>query len=206
MLPSHASLRRSRPTRLSFFWDSWTKLWLSVNSPDETSSLESKTPCRMSPPLSRHFVRRWRWGRRAPFGPETLEDPGPHHRLRGHERALKMHENEGSWGAHARLLERGDAEVDRTWMWRLNPHRVAVMEPEDFVDSVRFRLGCAGPCEPVPCAACQIGSLDRRAPTRPVARWARPRVGTTRLLYLCTPRLSPVTARLRWRPLAHPWH
>ena len=33
-------------------------------------------------------------------------------------------------------------------MWRLNPHHV--MEPEECVDSVRLRLGCAGPCEPVP--------------------------------------------------------
>ena len=57
----------------------------------------------------------------------------------------------------------GDAEVDRTWMWRLNPHHGAVMEPEEYVDSVRLRLGCAGPCEPAPCAACQNGSLDTGA-------------------------------------------
>ena len=37
------------------------------------------------------------------------------------------------------------------------------MEPEEYVDSVRLRLGCAGPCEPVPCAACQNGSLDTGA-------------------------------------------
>ena len=58
MLPSHASSRRSRPTRLSFFFDSWTTPWLSVNVPGATSSLESRTPCRISPPLpsarSRH--------------------------------------------------------------------------------------------------------------------------------------------------------
>ena len=66
-------------------------------------------------------------------------------------------------GSRARLQEPGDAEVDQTWMWRLNPHHGAVMEPEEYVDSVRLRLGCAGPCEPVPCAACQTGSLDTGA-------------------------------------------
>ena len=74
-----------------------------------------------------------------------------------------MHEQEGSWVARARLQELGDAEVDHTWMWRLNPPHGAVMEPEECVDSVRLRLGCAGPCEPVPCAACQNGSLDTGA-------------------------------------------
>ena len=48
-------------------------------------------------------------------------------------------------------------------MWRLNPHHGAVLEPEEYVDSVRLRLGCAGPREPAPCAACQSGSLDTDA-------------------------------------------
>ena len=74
-----------------------------------------------------------------------------------------MHENDGSWRAHARLLELGDAEVDRTWMWRLNRHHGAVLEAEEYVDSVRLRLGCTGPCELVPCAACQSGPLDAGA-------------------------------------------
>ena len=51
-----------------------------------------------------------------------------------------------------------DAEVDHSWMWRLNPHNGAVVQP-----AVRLRLDCAGPCEPVPCAACQTGSLDTGA-------------------------------------------
>ena len=37
------------------------------------------------------------------------------------------------------------------------------MKPEEHVDSVRLRLGCAVPCEPVPCAACQNGPLDTGA-------------------------------------------
>ena len=55
----------------------------------------------------------------------------------------------------------GDAEIGHTWMWRLNPHHGSVME--EYVDSVRLRLGCARPCEPVPCAACQNGSLHTGA-------------------------------------------
>ena len=77
-----------------------------------------------------------------------------------HQGLLQMRENEGSWGAQARLLELGDAEIDHTWMWHLNPHPGSVLEPEEFIGSVRLRLGCAGPCEPVPCAACQSGFLD----------------------------------------------
>ena len=38
-----------------------------------------------------------------------------------------------------------------------------LLEPEEYADSVRLRLGCAAPCEPVPCAACQPGSLDTGA-------------------------------------------
>ena len=77
-----------------------------------------------------------------------------------HSGMLHMHEQEGPWEARARLQELEDAEVDHTWMWRLNPHHGALMEPQECVGSVRLRLGCAGPCEPVPCAACQNGSLD----------------------------------------------
>ena len=71
------------------------------------------------------------------------EGPAPDARVR-----------EGSWGARARLQELGDAEVDHTWMWRLNTHFGAVMVPEEYVDSVRLRLGCAVPCET--CALCYL--------------------------------------------------
>ena len=118
-----------------------------------------------------------------------------------HQELLQMHENEGPWEAHARLLELGDAEVDHTWMWRLNPHHGDVMEPEESVDSVRLRLGCAGPCEPVPCAACpcQSGSLDTGATHATCCAWAKPHAATTRSLHLCTRRLSPAIAPLRPR-------
>ena len=71
-----------------------------------------------------------------------------------------MHEQEGSRVCRARLQELGGAEID--WMLRLNPHHGAVMEPEEYVDSV-LRLGCAGPSETVPCAACLNGSPDTGA-------------------------------------------
>ena len=51
--------------------------------------------------------------------------------------------------AHTRLVELGAEEVD------------------EYVDSVRRRLECAGPSEPVPCAA------SRTMP--PAAPWARSR-------------------------------
>ena len=50
----------------------------------------------------------------------------------------------------------------------------------------------------VPCAACQKGSR----PTRPASRWARPHTDTTRSQRQYTQRLSPATARPRWRSLA----
>ena len=70
---------------------------------------------------------------------------------------------EGSWAAHARLAELGDVEVDNTWLWRLNPHQRPTLEPEEYVGSIQLRLGCAGPTEPVACAACQSGLTDSGA-------------------------------------------
>ena len=50
--------------------------------------------------------------------------------------------------------------MDHTCLWRLNPHHGPTLKPEEYADSVRLRLGCAGPSEPVACAACQAGPLD----------------------------------------------
>ena len=95
--------------------------------------------------------------------------------------------------AHARLLELGDAEVDHTWMLHLNPHHGAVREPEEFVDSVRLRLCCVGPCELVPCASCQFGSLG----TPPAALWVKPRAAAKRSPHLCMLRFRLANALLR---------
>ena len=64
------------------------------------------------------------------------------------EGLLQMHENEGSWAARTRLAELGDSSVDHTWLWRLNPRHGLTLEADEYIDSVRFRLGCAGPVEP----------------------------------------------------------
>ena len=60
-------------------------------------------------------------GRRATSDPETLEDPG----LITTCVDMSVHP-----GLLQMLQARGDAEVDHTWMWRLNPDHGAVMEPE----------------------------------------------------------------------------
>ena len=74
-----------------------------------------------------------------------------------------MHESEGSWAARMRLAELGDSSVDHTWLWRLNPRHGLILEADEYIDSVRFRLGCAGPVEPITCAACNSGILDTGA-------------------------------------------
>ena len=71
-----------------------------------------------------------------------------------HGGLLQMHESEGSLAARMRLAELGDSSVDHTWLWRLNPRHGS---------TVRFRLGCAGPAEPITCAACNSGILDTGA-------------------------------------------
>ena len=58
------------------------------------------------------------------------------------------------------------------------------MEPEEYVDSVRLRLCCAGPCEPVPCAPCQNGSLDTGRGSRDVLRGGRGHAWTRRSHHL----------------------
>ena len=79
------------------------------------------------------------------------------------EGLLQMHESEGSWAARMRLAELGDSSVDHTWLWRLNPLYGLILEADEYIDSVRFRLGCAGPVEPITCAACNSGILDTGA-------------------------------------------
>ena len=74
-----------------------------------------------------------------------------------------MHENADSWGfmcccwnsVKQRLITHGCGALTRISdpCWSL----------EEYVDSVRLRLNCAGLCEPVPCAACQPRSLDTGA-------------------------------------------
>ena len=119
-----------------------------------------------------------------------------------------MHEQEGSWRLARDCRNLGTPRSITAWMWRLNPHHGAVMELEEYVDSIPQRLGCAGAYEPVPCAACQNGSLDMGVqPTRPAARWARPRADTTRraTLVRAAAQFCDCTAEMEV-PALIPWH
>ena len=57
------------------------------------------------------------------------------------EELLEMYESEGSWGLTRGLPNSAPRRLTTTWLWRLNP----VVEPEEYVDSVCLRLGCAAP-------------------------------------------------------------
>ena len=113
-----------------------------------------------------------------------------------------MHESEGSWAARMRLAELGDSSVDHTWLWRLNPRHGSTLEADEYVDAVRFRLGCAGPVEPITCAACNSGILDTARRTPPAAPSVRPRVVTTQCPLLFMQLHSSAITPLKWRFLA----
>ena len=151
--------------------------WRNVLSGVEEATQDLPHP--LPPARSRHHPGRWRWGRRAPPGPEALDDTGPRHRLRGHERAFRPAPDAMSRRAPGRACER----LQELGMPTSITHGCggAVMEPKEYVDLVRLRLGCTGPCEPVPCAACQNGSLDTGAAHATCCVVGRgPRVVTTR--------------------------
>ena len=111
-----------------------------------------------------------------------------------------MHENEGSWVARTRLAELGDSSVDHTWLWRLNPRHGLTLEADEYIDSVRFRLGCAGPVEPVTCAACNSGILDTGAGACLLLRPWRGDTGTQcRFRPFCMQQCSSAITPLKWR-------
>ena len=43
------------------------------------------------------------------------------------------------------------------------PRHGSTLDADEYGDSVRFRMGCAGPAEPITCAACKFGILDTGA-------------------------------------------
>ena len=92
------------------------------------------------------------------------------------EGLLQMHESEGSWAARMRLAELGDYYVDHTWLWRLNPRHGSTLEADEYVDSVRFRLGCAGPAEPTAPPAAQAFWTRVRLLLRPGRGYAWPQL------------------------------
>ena len=58
-----------------------------------------------------------------------------------------------------RLGELADPDVDHSWLWRLNKHRGQVLSETEFVESLRLRLGCAGPLEPIACQLCGADAI-----------------------------------------------
>ena len=68
---------------------------------------------------------------------------------------LRKHlEDSGNYTAVRRIEELSDKEVHHGWLWHLSKHHGPVLSNEEFLETVRVRLGCAGPTEPVPCARC----------------------------------------------------
>ena len=61
-----------------------------------------------------------------------------------------------------RLRELSCPDVDHTWLWKLNPRRGPILNADEFVDAVCFRLGCAGPVEP---------TVVRRLQHMPAGHW-----------------------------------
>jgi len=59
-----------------------------------------------------------------------------------------------------RLNDLADPECDHNWLWNLSRHRGPVLQPAQYVEAVRVRLGAAGPSEPVLCRRCRRELLD----------------------------------------------
>ena len=123
------------------------------------------------------------------------------------EGLLQMHESEGSWAARTRLAELGDSTVDHTWLWRLNPRHGSTLDADEYVDSVRFRLGCAGPAEPITCAACNSGILDTgaaHASCCALSEATRGHNAVSSLIHAAAQHVRPHLRDGGARP--HPWH
>ena len=101
------------------------------------------------------------------------------------EGLLQKQEGESSWEAHTRLVGLGAADVDHTWLWRLNPHHGATLEPEEYIDTIRLR------CLPV---------WTRALLTPPAVPWARPPMAKTRSQPSSLLPLSLATTLPRWFP------
>ena len=94
----------------------------------------------------------------------------------------QTHEVEGSLDSLVILRELSSEDVYHTWLWKLNLLRCSILHADEFVDAVRYGLGCAGLAEPTVCPAYYTGLLDIGFSMSPVARSRRPRAGTRPLL------------------------
>ena len=68
--------------------------------------------------------------------------------------------SEGDASGERRLRELRHKDNDHTWMWALSKHKGHVLQPEEYVEAIRIRLGVAGPSDPVPCHLCGGTFLD----------------------------------------------
>ena len=59
-----------------------------------------------------------------------------------------------------RIDELSDINVCHTWLWHLNKHHGPALTPEEYLEAVRVRLGCAGPTDLVPCSRCGQALFD----------------------------------------------
>ena len=73
---------------------------------------------------------------------------------------LKDLHDEGDIAGVHRLEELQHKENDHSWLWALSKHKGPVLQPQEYVEALRIRLGCAGPSNPVPCHLCGESMLD----------------------------------------------
>eukprot|EP00973_Karenia_brevis_P028436 3918763-Karenia_brevis.AAC.2 len=73
---------------------------------------------------------------------------------------LKACEDAQDISGSRRLADLAHPECDHNWLWNLSKHKGPVMEPPQFVEALRLRLGAAGPSEPCPCQLCGSTLLD----------------------------------------------
>ena len=59
-----------------------------------------------------------------------------------------------------RLEELSHPRVNHSWIWALRPNHGATLSDAEYVETIRLRLGTAGPTEPFTCAQCDRNLLD----------------------------------------------
>ena len=63
------------------------------------------------------------------------------------------------WGDLARLSDLSHPDASHEWLWAVDPHKGKPLEADEFVMSVRLRLGCGGPDDATICGNCGVAML-----------------------------------------------